>query len=218
MLVRVVDPGHDRAEALDAADQLGARHRSEPHLVELVLGQRAGLAEDRVGDADLADVVEHRGHPQQREVRALPAHLLGDRGGVARDRGRVLVRHGDARVHGLGERGGPAELAAAGRVLGTAALLRGVKLGVRVALELLAVGAVGREAGDAERARRAVGEHAVEAADERQRLGARGARDQQGELVAAQAADGVHRAQVLLELVDRPAQQLVAGGVALACR
>lgn len=31
---------------------------------ELFLGERARLEEDGVGDADLSDVVQHRGHPE----------------------------------------------------------------------------------------------------------------------------------------------------------
>src|SRR6266850_7735455 len=54
---------HDRAHALEVRyvrEQVGADERVEPHLDPLLLSEPLGLAQDPVGDADLADVVEER--------------------------------------------------------------------------------------------------------------------------------------------------------------
>ncbi len=53
-------PG-DRAEARDLADYLGAHLGMAAHVVPLFLGELAGLVEDGVGEAYLADVVQHGG-------------------------------------------------------------------------------------------------------------------------------------------------------------
>ena len=99
------------------------RRISEPicgmldHERPLLRGQRAGLEQDRVGDGDLADVVE-----EEPEL-DLRVHL--DPGGVrdpqpvGGDALGVLARVGVARLHGVGERQhrrlvGAAQLAAPG--------------------------------------------------------------------------------------------------------
>src|SRR3954453_21826217 len=46
VLVRVVNPGHDRLEPVDPGHDLGPRLRMRLHLLVLLVGEGAGLAED----------------------------------------------------------------------------------------------------------------------------------------------------------------------------
>ena len=89
------------------------------HQLELVRAELAGLVEDRVGDEDLADVVELGGADDGVEVLAVQADAAGERGRQLGD-GAVVAGHPrDA----LGER--PAEaVGRAGRndVVGRAGL------------------------------------------------------------------------------------------------
>ena len=83
----LADVGQPRA-AQDPGADLGVLL----HGVVLGVGQRAGLLEDRVGHADLADVVQHAGHPDAVGVVAREAQLAGHHLAVA--------------AHGLGVAGG----------------------------------------------------------------------------------------------------------------
>jgi hypothetical protein len=89
---RLLDPAEHRA-----ADHAGARAQpAQYHLVAaeaehlLEVGLEVGgarhrrsagrLPQNAVGDADLADVVQEAGHPQQRQTAVAPAELLADAG------------------------------------------------------------------------------------------------------------------------------------------
>ena len=52
-----------------ACDDVVAQQRVALHVLVLVVGERGGLVEDRVGDADLAHVVQQAGQAQAREPR-----------------------------------------------------------------------------------------------------------------------------------------------------
>jgi len=46
------------------------------HLGELTVVERPLLAQDRVGNGDLADVVQHRGQPEQAQIGLAPPEPL----------------------------------------------------------------------------------------------------------------------------------------------
>src|ERR1039458_1983734 len=57
--------GHDKQRATAAGQDLGADRRVRLHLLELPVTELARLEQDRVGNSDLADVVQRRGAPDQ---------------------------------------------------------------------------------------------------------------------------------------------------------
>ena len=59
-------------------DDVEPEQRVALHHLVLVVGEPAGLVEDRVGHADLADVVQQAGQPHARQAVALEAELGGD--------------------------------------------------------------------------------------------------------------------------------------------
>lgn len=61
------------------------------HLGRLLDRELAGLEEDRVGDANLADVVEEARRSDQLDALALEADAAGERGTVVGDTLRVQV-------------------------------------------------------------------------------------------------------------------------------
>ena len=176
----------------------------------LVLVERAGLGEDRVGHGDLADVVQlggagdglarlgvepHRGRERARE--------LGHGARVGEQLGLALADHAQQHVAALARRGV------------RAALLLGVHAAVGELERGLGVRGVAGELDDADRgvdpealallAQRLAGAH--------ERGGGAVGRDEHAELVAAhpeRAADALHRAgQAAAEVLD----QHVAGDV-----
>jgi hypothetical protein len=70
----------------------------------LLIGELRRLVEDRVGDADLADVVQQAGEPHAPEPLAGEAELGRDRGGELRNRLAVAAGVGVLRVDGAGQR------------------------------------------------------------------------------------------------------------------
>ena len=70
----------------------------------LLGGQGTGLAEDRVGDDDLAEVVEERAAPHVRARGGIQAHAGRDAVGVLGDPAAVPGRVRVARIDRLGER------------------------------------------------------------------------------------------------------------------
>ena len=66
-------------EVVEALDEPRARDRVPPDLLELLLGQRARLAEHAGVDGDLPDVVERAAEVQRLEARAAPAEHSGKR-------------------------------------------------------------------------------------------------------------------------------------------
>ena len=96
--------------------ELGARQEPRGdlgvrvHLLPLVRVERTGLREHAVGDADLADVVQHAREPHSLHVLLLQAELSRHQLRIAPDRVRVLTRAGVADVECLGERDHRGEL------------------------------------------------------------------------------------------------------------
>ena len=97
----------DRAVALDAADELGALLGMELDDLPLLVGQLAVGDEDRVGEDELADVVEQAGGVDElllalgeAEQAGHLARVAGDGGGVARRHG---VAHRERLHHGVDE-------------------------------------------------------------------------------------------------------------------
>ena len=75
---------------------LGVRLHDRPFLVV----ERARLVQDRVGHADLADVVQERGHPNATDLAGIERQRLADSPRQVHDRDRVVTRVAVA----LGER------------------------------------------------------------------------------------------------------------------
>ena len=215
--MHVPDPRDEPLEALDLRDELGAEGGVAAHDGELLVRERALLAQQLVGDGDLADVVEDRGDPQLREPRLRPAQPAPDRDGEVRDGLRVRVGAAvDTAVDGRRQRGRPGELAPArGHLDGRAPVLDRVEPDVGLVVELLAL-AARRPAGRRRPATPAHGSPARRAAAApRVRLARARAPDEHRELVAAQPSDVPRSPSVAREGRDDPAQVLVAGGVAV---
>ena len=70
-LVRRADQWRDRGEEGDPLEHPGADRRVLVHATALLVGERAGLAQDLGGDADLADVVEKGAVAEPVELGAL---------------------------------------------------------------------------------------------------------------------------------------------------
>src|SRR5581483_9958921 len=85
----VVRPGDRRGElqqlAARAAEQVAAELRVRPHDLELLGRQRSRLAENGVGNRDLADVVQRRGETEQLDPGLGEAESLRDLRRVAAD-------------------------------------------------------------------------------------------------------------------------------------
>ncbi len=82
-LVVVVDDRDRVAQEGNPLEELAAHLRMAPHDPPLVRRERAGLEEDRVGDADLADVVQQHAAAERVELRLGQAVGAGQRDGVA---------------------------------------------------------------------------------------------------------------------------------------
>ena len=93
LLVVVQDDLGDRAVALDALDELRALLRMELDQLPLVVGQLAVREQDRVGQDELADVVQQRGGVDQVLLALVEAQHPGDLARVAGDGGRVARGH-----------------------------------------------------------------------------------------------------------------------------
>ncbi len=63
-LVLVADDPRDHAHSGDRSQDALADHRVLSHDLPLGVVERAGLVQDRVGNANLADVVKQRGDPR----------------------------------------------------------------------------------------------------------------------------------------------------------
>ena len=105
------------AEEVDVAQDLPADDRVALHQRALGLVERLGLEEDRVGDRDLADVVQQEAELDLRVVGQRQRRRARDLQAVGGDALGVLARVGVARLDGVGER-------AHGRDVGRAQLLR----------------------------------------------------------------------------------------------
>ena len=121
-LVVVVDDGHGAPEEGDALDEAAPQLRMGAHDLPLVHAEAAGLEQDAVGDADLADVVEEdavleiphlavghavgagdgQGVADYPTRVGLGAHVAGVEGGSQR------LESGQVRFFELGEGGGQA--------------------------------------------------------------------------------------------------------------
>src|ERR671923_108248 len=86
LVARPRDLEDDRREP-DAAEDVLRDDGVAPHHLPFLVGQRAGLVEDRLGDADLADVVEQRADLDRVEIRADVAETARE---LHRDRGNPL--------------------------------------------------------------------------------------------------------------------------------
>ncbi len=91
-----------RLEVLEALDEPRARDRVAANLLELLLAQRAGLAEHARVDGDLADVVERAAELERLQAAATPAEQPSERLGERRHPSRVAAQ---VRVSSLERRG-----------------------------------------------------------------------------------------------------------------
>jgi len=148
-VVRAHD-GLGLAEEVDVAQDLHADDRVALHQRPLGLGQRVRLVEDRVGDGDLADVVQQEaeldlgviGQPRAhgaRDLQAVGGHALG-----------VLARVGVARLDRVGQRPDRRDVGLAQLLRARALLLEGLAQVGGVALQLAGVvGSLLLDLGDA---------------------------------------------------------------------
>ena len=83
--------GHLEQRERAAGEHLRADRGVGLHLVELLDGQLAPLAQDRVGDRDLADVVQRRGEADQLDLGGGQPQVLGDGDRQVADAARVLA-------------------------------------------------------------------------------------------------------------------------------
>ena len=108
-LVVVADRRHRVAEEPEPVDDARALLGVALHQRPLLGRERGGLQQDRVGDRELADVVEERGVAEQVELRLGEAELAADRERellhAARVAGRVRVARVDRRGERLHRRG-----------------------------------------------------------------------------------------------------------------
>ena len=88
----MADPGPDDVEVRDVAHDHVAEGDVLAHDRLLVGGEAARLAQDRIGDPDLADVVEQPGHADGLLELRVELEPLGDEQAVPRDVGRVTLR------------------------------------------------------------------------------------------------------------------------------
>jgi hypothetical protein len=87
----VADDGNDRVRELDALEDLGPDDGVDLHLLELFLGQFAGLGDDVLGDGKFADVVENAGGEKGLEFLVDEAEFLADFGAVDLDALEMVV-------------------------------------------------------------------------------------------------------------------------------
>ena len=92
-LVVAEDDLRHRRVGLHARDDAGALLRVAAHDLPVLLGQRRGREQDRVGERELADVVQQPGRVDEVLLVARAAVRLGERAGVARDGGGVAGGH-----------------------------------------------------------------------------------------------------------------------------
>ena len=118
-------------------------------------------------------------------------------------------------VHGVGERGRPAEVDAPARPRGAHALGL-VEARVGAPVQLLGAQPVDGEGAVADRHAHAAVERSRSRSQHLLRVARRRPGQHERELVAAEAADRVHRPQRLAQQLDQPHEHGVAGGVALA--
>ncbi len=95
-LVVVPDDRERPLEEIQRLDDLHPALRVGADRRELLVGEPPGLAQDRVLDADLADVVNHPGQPQRLDVLLRQIEAGGDGHGDLRDPPRVARRVGVA--------------------------------------------------------------------------------------------------------------------------
>ena len=92
-LVVVEDPGGDGLDA-ERVEHPVADLRMAPEHELLRAGQRAGLAEDLLGDGELSEVVQAAGDAHQLDLLRLEPQLLGDARGELPHDERVTARVG----------------------------------------------------------------------------------------------------------------------------
>ena len=92
-LVVAEDDLRHRRVGLHPRDDAGAVLRVAADDLPVLLGQRRGGEQDRVGERELADVVQQPGGVDEVLLRARAAVRLGERPRVARDGGRVAGGH-----------------------------------------------------------------------------------------------------------------------------
>jgi hypothetical protein len=91
------DDVRERFRSEGRRDDLDAHLVVRAHDLPLFLGKRSGLKQDRVGDSELADIVQHRGDFQKEAV--VDAHQpFGGRDAEVRDALAVLSRLGGVAV------------------------------------------------------------------------------------------------------------------------
>ena len=84
VLVAVADDLADLLQPLDRGEDARAQLGVEPDDLPLLVGERARLGEDRLGHADLADVVEERAELEPLQRLRVEPELLARRGGPCR--------------------------------------------------------------------------------------------------------------------------------------
>ena len=119
LVVRLNDR-HEVRERLDGGQDRCPERRVGLHDHPLLGGERSRLVEDRVGDPDLADVVQERRELHPADLIRGQLHLDGDDAGESGDPGRMAPRVGIPRVDGGGQRlhRGKVELAETSVMLG----------------------------------------------------------------------------------------------------
>ena len=104
-LVARADDRHDPGESLDRGEDPLADDRVSPHQLPLLVVERRGLVEDRLGDPDLADVVEQRSELDRLEEVVAEAEPARHLDGEVRDLLRVHARVAVLRLERARERG-----------------------------------------------------------------------------------------------------------------
>ncbi len=106
----MVSGGHsgDFAESADAFEDAAGVERVVAHLFEFGGVELAGLVEDEVGDAELADVVEESGAAEETKVFGAEAEHFSDAGGDVGDAFAVAIGPGAFGVDDLTEADGNA--------------------------------------------------------------------------------------------------------------
>src|SRR3712207_5514709 len=94
------DDRYDSIRKVDSLEDLGAYHRMSLYFLELFRREASRLADDVLGNAQLADVVQHRGRPKRFQFRTVEAHLPTQLDRVDLDAAEMVMRRTVAGLDG----------------------------------------------------------------------------------------------------------------------